>query len=466
MLLNSFETRILSCPVPTGHLYKVKEMADQACHDCPSTAVRQTCHNKFILVFIHTIIERRFRFLCCLFLFVTNTFASFLWDENLLKENKTRLQTADFKSAYSALIRKADKMIQEHHVSVMDKKHIPISGDKHDYMSLSRYYWPNPNTENGLPYISKDGKTNPEIKEYDRETLEKMSVRVRTLALAYFFSENEKYALAGIEQIKVWFSNTKTKMNPNMNYAQIIPGKNGEKGNAFGVLDGYSFVEMLDGVLLLEQSENFSSALKKEMRQWFKEYVHWLLNSEQGQQERNAKNNHGTTFDTQLLTYAFFVQDFELAKTIFNNFGKRRVKTQIDVDGKQAQELKRTRSFHYSWYNVSHILDFYIVAQNNGLDVANELATAGVNFKRALDFLYQYVKPNAAPWPYTEISNKETIKKKIVQDLCRFYLMIDSSQKEYFDLFLQQFEKFKGSVFILLYGESATFFYPISHSDK
>ncbi len=34
---------------------------------------------------------------------------------------------------------------------------IPPSGDKHDYASMGPYWWPDPNTPDGLPYIRRDG---------------------------------------------------------------------------------------------------------------------------------------------------------------------------------------------------------------------------------------------------------------------------------------------------------------------
>ena len=42
--------------------------------------------------------------------------------------------------------------------SVMDKQHVPPSGDKHDYMSLGPYWWPDPDKPDGLPYIRRDGE--------------------------------------------------------------------------------------------------------------------------------------------------------------------------------------------------------------------------------------------------------------------------------------------------------------------
>ena len=36
------------------------------------------------------------------------------------------------------------------------KKLVAPSGDKHDYISVGTYWWPNPDTSDGLPYIRRD----------------------------------------------------------------------------------------------------------------------------------------------------------------------------------------------------------------------------------------------------------------------------------------------------------------------
>lgn len=41
--------------------------------------------------------------------------------------------------------------------SLLDKQHVPPSGDKRDYFSLSVYFRPNLETADGLPYAPGDG---------------------------------------------------------------------------------------------------------------------------------------------------------------------------------------------------------------------------------------------------------------------------------------------------------------------
>ena len=60
-------------------------------------------------------------------------------------------------------------------------------------------------------------------------------------------------------------------MNPNLEYAQMIPGHNNDKGRCYGLIDTYSFIEMLDAVALLEQSKAFTAKDSKQLKKWFAE---------------------------------------------------------------------------------------------------------------------------------------------------------------------------------------------------
>jgi len=67
-----------------------------------------------------------------------------LVDYNKTSEVKKRIQQKDknYLPAYRALIEKAEVAMNEGPFSVMYKNRTPPSGDKHDYMSLGSYWWP------------------------------------------------------------------------------------------------------------------------------------------------------------------------------------------------------------------------------------------------------------------------------------------------------------------------------------
>jgi hypothetical protein len=53
---------------------------------------------------------------------------------------------------------------------------------------MAPYYWPNPNTKDGLPYIVKDGERNPELNNYDAPKLTELVNRMKILALAFYIT--------------------------------------------------------------------------------------------------------------------------------------------------------------------------------------------------------------------------------------------------------------------------------------
>jgi hypothetical protein len=379
-------------------------------------------------------------------------FAQFLWNENhLLQVKKSlRLKNSPYAESFKSLQTKAASLLQEDNVSVMDKKHVPASGDKHDYTSLSRYYWPDSSKPDGLPYVFRDGISNPELKEYDRESLEMMSRRVQTLTLAWFLSGQRKFAIAALKQVRIWFINKATKMNPHMNYAQMIPGLNDGKGNSFGVLDGYSLVQMMDALRLLESYPGFKAKDKAALKKWFTEYVQWLTTSHQGIEESKAPNNHGTTYDTQLLAYSLYIGDRITAQNLIDHFAERHILKQIEIDGSQPKELKRTQAFHYSWYNLSHMLEFYTIAKNNGFDIRTATEIQERSYFKALDFLTNYIGKSSDDWPYKQLSGWEHAQHELIRDLYRTYLL-DSSKGNYRDIYLANKDKVGYDMFYLLY---------------
>ena len=96
-------------------------------------------------------------------------------------------------------------------------------------------------------------------------------------------------------------------MNPHLRYAQMVPGVNGGLGRCYGLIDSYSFVEMLSAVKLLEQSKAFTRRDAQQLKAWFAQFLQWMLTSEQGIEESRQANNHSVAYDVQLLSYAALI---------------------------------------------------------------------------------------------------------------------------------------------------------------
>jgi len=221
------------------------------------------------------------------------------------------------------LIKQADKFLSMSPLSVTDKKQTPPSGDKHDYMSMGKYWWPNPDTKDGLPYIRKDGEVNPEVNEIsDPDNVTKMSKVVEMLSVANYLTNESKYSSKASALLEAWFLNEQTKMNPNLNFAQFIPGES--EGRGAGIIDVHYFYRLIDAVGLLENSNEWTRENNNRIKKWFEYYLEWLQTSKNGIAESKAKNNHGCWYDVQVVSYFLYLNRSQDAKVYLENISKKR----------------------------------------------------------------------------------------------------------------------------------------------
>ena len=361
--------------------------------------------------------------------------AQSIWDRTHLDEVKTQLDRPMYAEAYSALLRQADHLLDVKPYSVMDKERPAPSGNNHDYTSLARYYHPDPSKPDGLPYVNRDGVSNPELALYDRNRLGATANRIVSLALAWHFSNDERYAAKATELLRAWFLDPATRMNPNFEYAQMVPGVNGNKGRSYGVLDGYSFIEMLDGVALLSNSKSWTKKDDKELKKWMNSLLDWILTSPQGIEEANAANNHSTAYDAQAIAIALYVGRDDVARRILSEFPERRMFAQINPDGQQPHEMWRTLSYGYSQYNLTHFIDIFLMGQKLGMKLDNLTDSEGRNFYKALDFLASYLGKDKSEWPGQQISGWEEKQQAVAHDLWRVASQIDTTRTDYKDLY-------------------------------
>lgn len=348
-----------------------------------------------------------------------------------LERVRTELDRPMYAAAFNRLLSDADSLMEVEPLSVMMKKRHSPSGDDHDYVSLARYFHPDPDSPDGLPYVNRDGVTNPEISLWDRENLGTTARRVTDLSLAWFFSRDRRYAEKAAELLRTWFLDPVTRMNPDFEYAQMVPGENGWKGRAFGVLDGYSFVGMLDGVALLEGSEAWSPEDDRQLKKWMSEMLDWLLCSPQGRQEAEQANNHSTAYDAQVIALALYTGREDVARKVIGEFPGRRVFKQIAPDGTQPHEMWRTLSFGYSQYNLTHFIDIFLMAAKLGMKIDRETDAEGRSFYKALDFLASFLGKMVGEWPGQQISGWEEKQQALARDLWRVVSCIDSTRTDY-----------------------------------
>ncbi len=307
---------------------------------------------------------------------------------------------------YKSLIEKAEKAMNEGPFSVMDKKQVPPSGDKHDYLSMGPYWWPDSSKANGLPYIRKDGQTNPETRgdNVDQPAKSKFFSNVESLAWAFYFTGENKYAGKAVELLKVWFIDPATRMNPSLNYAQGIPGIC--EGRGIGIID-WSRIDMLISPIQILVAYGFlDPEMKSGLFNWFGDYLNWLLTSKYGKDEDDASNNHGTWFDVEVVGTALLLGKNELAKERLEIVKTKRIQSQVEPDGSQPKELARTKALSYSAMNLTGLSYLANLGQVAGVDLWTFETPDGRSIKKA----YQYLQPIATgekQWNFPQIVDPE-----------------------------------------------------------
>jgi len=328
----------------------------------------------------------------------------FIIDGAALTIAKQRTQHKDgiLKPALAKLVRDADRALTIEPFSVTRKKIAPPSGDRHDYMSLAPYWWPDPNTPNGLPYVRRDGKINPERYSIaDRQNLENTVASVKTLALAYYFTANEDYAKNAATRLRVWFLDPLTRMNPNLKYAQGIPGRS--DGRPAGIIETHNLPELIDAVALLAGSAAWNEAHQRQLQGWFASYLTWLIESTEGRAEAQAENNHGTWYDVQIASFGLFTEKKDLAHRVLGEIPRKRIARQIEPDGSQPLELARADSWRYSVFNLEALFDTASLGDHLGIDLWSFETGDKRSIRQALDRLIPFAT-GEKQWPLREQS--------------------------------------------------------------
>lgn len=306
--------------------------------------------------------------------------------------------------AYRLLLQQADKALKRPDPSVTEKNMVPPSGSKHDYLSLSAYWWPDSEKSDGLPWVRKDGQINPASKNADSDgvRLADFTAQVEALTLAWYFSGQQPYADKAISLIRTWFIAPQTRMNPNLNFAQGVPGIAAGRGT--GVLDGrYFATRIVDSLIMLRQNQHWTADDEKQIRQWMTEYLQWLQNSPAGKKEAVAQNNHGNWYATQVAGIAWYLQQpkavAEMAELL-----KTKLDTQLAAEGSQPLELARTRSFHYSYFSLQAAVLMAQLADKVHIDLWRYQTPNGSGLIKALDFMAPFTDEQKK-WPYRSLDH-------------------------------------------------------------
>ena len=315
-----------------------------------------------------------------------------------------------FANASDSLFYKCSKVLREQIIASAnhDMNEAPMTitsmpstrsaGGKHDYFSEGDYWWPDTTNLQG-PYIQKDGLTNPNNFIEHRTALVKFSQIIGNLASAYALSKNKKYANQAIKHLKAWLVDTSTLMNPSLLYAQAIKGR--FTGRGVGIIDMIQMVDVVKGIEIFEKNKIIDPVLLAQIKNWFTQYLQWVTTYPYGIDERDAKNNHATCWVMQVAVFASFTQNTFLIDYCKNSYKTILLVNQVAQDGSFPLELKRTKPYGYSLFNLDAMATICYTLSTKKDNLWEYTLADGRNIKKAYTYLMPYVT-NKNNWPFSK----------------------------------------------------------------
>lgn len=294
------------------------------------------------------------------------------------------------------IMQEAGWAMQQEPVTVTAQTSLRSAGSKHDFFSEGDYWWPNPASVDS-PYIQKDGMTNPENFVAHRHAMIRLSKIVGALASAYLLTGDENYFQQALKHCRAWFVDSATLMNPNLLYAQAIKGR--FTGRGIGIIDTIQLMEVVQGLLAMEQKRRNDKGELVAIRNWFDQYLQWLTTHKYGQDEMNAENNHGTCWAMQVAAFAKFTGNQKLLDFCNERYKNVLLPNQMATDGSFPRELRRTKPYGYSIFNLDAMATLCQILSSDRNNLWNYQTKDGKSIKKGIEFLYPYLN-DKNKWPY------------------------------------------------------------------
>ena len=293
------------------------------------------------------------------------------------------------------VLKAANQYLKEQPVTITASTSPRSAGGVHDFFSEGDYWWPDPQNPDG-PYIQRDGLTNPNNFVDHRRYLMRLSVQVPALAAAWRITKDERYAQHAVRHLHAWFVNEQTRMNPNLQFAQAIHGR--FTGRGIGVIDTIHLVEVARAIDILKDSRALNMTELGGIIRWFTDYLQWLTTSKNGIEEREAKNNHGTCWVMQVAAFAQLVGNQELQEYCRNRFKTVLVPNQIAIDGSFPEELRRTKPYGYSLFNLDALATICELLSSQKDSLWTFTTSDGRGISKAMNYMYPFIKDKKS-WP-------------------------------------------------------------------
>lgn len=314
------------------------------------------------------------------------------------QQQQARLATQVVDSIKKETLEKADKMLHEKPVTVTSAFCKRSAGGKHDFYSEGDYWWPDPANPSG-PYIQKDGQSNPDNFSDHRHAMVRFSDITATLTSAWLLTGDRKYADRAMEHLNAWFVDTTTRMNPDMLYAQAIWGR--FTGRGIGLIDAYHLVEVVQSVKLLENSYIIPAEQAAKINAWFQAFLDWMTTHPYGIDEMNAKNNHGTCWVATASSMATLLGDEKIRQLCADRFRTVLLPSQMTSDGSFPLELKRTKPYGYSLFNIDAMCNVAEILSSPQDNLWDFRTADGLSLKNGLEYIFPFIA-DKSKWPFAK----------------------------------------------------------------
>ena len=300
-------------------------------------------------------------------------------------------------SAYERprILRNADESLLATPKTIVVEHNPRSAGGLHDFSSEGDYWWPDPEHPDG-PFIQRDGMTNPENFVAHRQLLLAFVRHFGALTAAYKITGTERYAGAAVQHLHAWFVDPATKMNPNLQYGQAIHGRN--TGRSIGVIDTLHLAEVALGVEALRGSKALTKEEDAAVTDWFRNYLHWISTHPYGLEESQAKNNHGTCWTLQAACFARLVGDKAILADCRRRLVEVHLPNQMAPDGSFPDELRRTKPYGYSIFNLDVMTALAEVLSTKDDDLMRFTLPDGRSLIRGVEYLAPFIA-DKSKWP-------------------------------------------------------------------
>lgn len=287
----------------------------------------------------------------------------------------------------------------------------PLSaGGKNDFFSQADYFWPNPANPTG-PYINRDGESNPANFVEHRKVMIRFSTIMGALASAYQLTGDQKYVKHALRHLKAWFINPETRMNPNLAYAQAVIGVT--TGRSWGIIDTIHLMEVAQGTIVMEKSSAFDKSILNDTKKWFADYILWLNTSKNGIAEKLSQNNHSTCWAMQVASFAKLTQDEAMLDSLRWRYKQVLLPKQMAADGSFPLELRRTKPYGYSLFNLDAFVTLIQILSSTKDDLWLYKAGEQQDMLKGIQYLYPFVadkskwtlKPDVMFWDYWPVAH-------------------------------------------------------------